>query len=86
LLAWPAEDFGGGDAVSTLWSFTPNKQADQRDKIRELRVCSSAPNKEKFWTKFNNQLGPEYKGRRAIIGKALYSLQSSRDKLEISLP
>jgi hypothetical protein len=26
----------------------------------------------------NHQLGPEYKGRRAIIGKALYSLQSSR--------
>ncbi len=90
LLAWPAEDFGGGDAAfllselarpivrSTLWSLTPNKRADQRDKIRELRVRSSAPNKEKFWTKFNNQLGPEYKGRRAIIGKALYSLQSSR--------
>jgi hypothetical protein len=32
----------------------------------------SAPNKEKVWTKFDDQLGPEYKGRRAIISKAVY--------------
>ncbi len=44
----------------------------------QIAEYASAPNKEKFWTKFNNRLGPEYKGRRAIIGKALYSLQSSR--------
>jgi hypothetical protein len=37
----------------------------------------SAPNKEKVWTKFDDQLGPEYKGRRAIISKALYGLRSS---------
>jgi hypothetical protein len=48
LLAWPAEDFGGGVAAfllsklarpivrSTLWSLTPNKRADRRDEIREL--------------------------------------------------
>jgi hypothetical protein len=37
-----------------------------------------APNKEKIWTKFDDQLGPEYKGKRAIIAKALYGLRSSR--------
>jgi hypothetical protein len=37
----------------------------------------AAPNKEKLWTKFDDQLGPEYKGRRAIILKALYGLRSS---------
>ena len=48
MLAWPAEDFGGGDAAfllselarpivrRTLWSLTPNKRADRRDEIREL--------------------------------------------------
>jgi hypothetical protein len=37
----------------------------------------AAPNKEKVWTKFTDQLGPEYNGRRAIIAKALYGLRSS---------
>jgi hypothetical protein len=37
----------------------------------------AAPNKEKVWTKFTDQLGPEYKGKRAIIAKALYGLRSS---------
>ena len=37
----------------------------------------AAPNKLKVWTKFDDQLGPEYKGRRAIISKALYGLRSS---------
>ncbi|KAI2504205.1 Reverse transcriptase (RNA-dependent DNA polymerase) [Fragilaria crotonensis] len=34
----------------------------------------AAPNKEKVWTKFTDQLGPEYNGKRAIIAKALYDL------------
>ncbi|KAI2496571.1 Reverse transcriptase (RNA-dependent DNA polymerase) [Fragilaria crotonensis] len=37
----------------------------------------AAPNKEKVWTKFTDQLGPEYNGKRAIIAKALYGLRSS---------
>ena len=37
----------------------------------------AAPNKEKVWTKFSDQLGPEYEGRKAIIAKALYGLRSS---------
>ena len=37
----------------------------------------AAPNKEKVWTKFTDQLRPEYNGRRAIIAKALYGLRSS---------
>ncbi len=37
----------------------------------------AAPNKEKVWTKFSNQLGPEYEGRKAIIAKALYGLRLS---------
>ena len=37
----------------------------------------AAPNKEKVWTNFTDQLGPEYNGRRAIIAKALYGLRSS---------
>ena len=37
----------------------------------------AAPNKEKVWTKFTDQLGPEYNGKRAIISKALYGLRSS---------
>jgi hypothetical protein len=37
----------------------------------------AAPNKEKVWTKFTDQLGPEYSGKRAIIAKALYGLRSS---------
>ena len=38
----------------------------------------AAPNKEKVLTKFTDQLGPEYNGKRAIISKALYGLRSSR--------
>ena len=49
----------------------------------------SAPNKEKIWTKFDDQLGREYVGRRAIISKALYGLRSSgrsfRDFLALNL-
>ena len=49
----------------------------------------SAPNKEKIWTKFQDQLGPEYNGRRAVISKALYGLRSSgrsfRDFLALNL-
>ena len=49
----------------------------------------AAPNKEKIWTRFDDQLGPEYKGRRAIIAKALYGLRSSgrsfRDFLALNL-
>ena len=49
----------------------------------------AAPNKEKVWTKFTDQLGPEYNGRRAIISKALYGLRSSgrsfRDYLAMNL-
>ena len=49
----------------------------------------SAPNKEKIWTKFADQLGPEYVGRKAIISKALYGLRSSgrsfRDFLAMNL-
>ncbi len=37
----------------------------------------AAPNKEKVWTRFSDQLGPEYEGRKAIIAKALYGLRSS---------
>jgi hypothetical protein len=49
----------------------------------------SAPNKEKIWTTFQDQLGPEYNGRRAVISKALYGLRSSgrsfRDFLALNL-
>ncbi len=49
----------------------------------------AAPNKEKVWTKFTDQLGPEYTGKKAIIAKALYSLRSSgrsfRDLLAMNL-
>jgi hypothetical protein len=49
----------------------------------------SAPNKEKVWTTFQDQLGPEYSGRKAIISKALYGLRSSgrsfRDFLALNL-
>ncbi len=50
----------------------------------------AAPNKEKVWTKFTDQLGPEYNGRRAIISKAFYGLLSSsgrsfRDYLAMNL-
>jgi hypothetical protein len=49
----------------------------------------SAPNKEKIWTTFQDQLGPEYSGRKAIISKALYGLRSSgrsfRDFLALNL-
>ena len=49
----------------------------------------AAPNKEKVWTEFTDQLGPEYKGRKAIIAKALYGLRSSgrsfRDFLALNL-
>ena len=49
----------------------------------------SAPNKEKVWTTFQDQLGPEYNGRKAIISKALYGLRSSgrsfRDFLALNL-
>ena len=37
----------------------------------------AAPNKEKVWTKFTDQLGREYNGGRAIVAKALYGLRSS---------
>jgi Reverse transcriptase (RNA-dependent DNA polymerase) len=37
----------------------------------------AAPNKEKVWTSFTDQLGLEYTGKRAIIAKALYGLRSS---------
>jgi hypothetical protein len=38
----------------------------------------AAPHKEKEWTKFTDQqLGPEYDGKKAIIAKALYGLRSS---------
>ena len=47
------------------------------------------PNKEKVWTKFTDQLGPEYDGKKAIIAKALYGLRSSghsfRDYLAMNL-
>ena len=49
----------------------------------------AAPNKEKIWTEFSDQLGPEYKGRRAIIAKALHGLRSSgrsfRDFLALNM-
>jgi hypothetical protein len=50
----------------------------------------AAPNKEKVWTKFSDQLGPEYEGRKAIIAKALHGLRSSggrsfRDYLAMNL-
>ena len=49
----------------------------------------AAPNKEKVWTEFTDQLGPEYSGRKAIIAKALYGLRSSgrsfRDYLALNL-
>ena len=49
----------------------------------------AAPNKEKVWTSFTDQLGPEYNGRKAIIAKALYGLRSSgrsfRDFLSLNL-
>ena len=49
----------------------------------------AAPNKEKVWTTFTDQLGPEYNGKRAIIAKALYGLRSSgrsfRDFLALNL-
>ena len=49
----------------------------------------AAPNKEKVWTECTDQLGPEYKGRKAIIAKALYGLRSSgrsfRDFLALNL-
>ncbi|KAI2506427.1 Reverse transcriptase (RNA-dependent DNA polymerase) [Fragilaria crotonensis] len=49
----------------------------------------AAPNKEKVWTKFTDQLGPEYNGKKAIIAKALYGLRSSgrsfRDYLAMNL-
>ena len=50
----------------------------------------AAPKKEKVWTKFTDQLGPEYNGKRgAIISKALYTLRSSgrsfRDYLAMNL-
>ncbi len=42
-----------------------------------------------MWTKFTDQLGPEYNGRRDIISKALYGLLSSgrsfRDYLSMNL-
>jgi hypothetical protein len=31
----------------------------------------AAPNNENVWTKFTDQLGPEYNGKRAIIANAL---------------
>jgi hypothetical protein len=41
------------------------------------------------WTKFSDQLGPKYEGRKAIIAKALYGLRSSgrsfRDYLAMNL-
>jgi hypothetical protein len=37
----------------------------------------AAPNKAKVWTKFSDQFGPEYEGRKAIIAKALYGVRSS---------
>jgi len=49
----------------------------------------AAPNKEKVWTKFSDQLGPEYEGRKAIIAKAFYGLRSCgrsfRDYLALNL-
>ena len=49
----------------------------------------AAPNKEKVWTMFTDQLGPEYTGKKAIIAKALYGLRSSgrsfRDFLAMNL-
>jgi hypothetical protein len=49
----------------------------------------AATKKEKVWTEFTDQLGPEYKGRKAIIAKALYGLRSSgrsfRDFLALNL-
>ncbi|KAI2497125.1 Reverse transcriptase (RNA-dependent DNA polymerase) [Fragilaria crotonensis] len=42
----------------------------------------AAPNKEKVWTKFTDQLGPEYNGKKAIIAKAFRprSLDEEREK------
>ena len=61
----------------------------------ELLSCDNqnayleAPNKEKVWTKFTDQLGPEYNGKKAIIAKALYGLGSNgrsfRDYLAMNL-
>jgi hypothetical protein len=49
----------------------------------------AAPNKEMVWTKFTDQLGPEYIGKKAIIAIALYGLRSSghsfRDFLAMNL-
>jgi hypothetical protein len=49
----------------------------------------AAPNQEKMWTKFLNQLAPKYEGRKAIIAKAFYCLRSSgrlfRDYLAMNL-
>jgi hypothetical protein len=49
----------------------------------------AAPNKEKVWTKYTDQLSPEYDGKKAISAKALYGLRSSgrsfRDYLAMKL-
>ena len=55
----------------------------KRVKIETFMSCDiqnaylAVPNKEKVWTQFSGQLGPEYKGRGAIVAKALYRLRLS---------
>lgn len=37
----------------------------------------TAPNREKLWTKFGDEFGPQYQNKKAIVAKALYGLRSS---------
>ncbi|KAI2506530.1 Reverse transcriptase (RNA-dependent DNA polymerase) [Fragilaria crotonensis] len=64
-------------------------EATKEETFASVNAYLAAPNKEKVWTKFTDQLGPEYNGKKAIIAKALYGLRSSgrsfRDYLAMNL-
>ncbi len=80
---------GSRDTVRLFFLLTALNDLDVLSCDIQNAAYLAAPNKEKVRTKFTDQLGPEYDGKKAIIAKALYGLHSSgrsfRDYLAMNL-